>query len=115
MNYLAHIYLSFDDPDITLGNFFADHIRGNRYQHFPNNIQKGILLHRAIDTSAPGAFLVRYLVAQDSSILVIGLSWSDDDEVVAGASVIGEGIDGQTLQTAMSLRDRSVIQPNVRI
>lgn len=50
MNYLAHIYLSFDDPDITLGNFFADHIRGNRYQHFPNNIQKGILLHRAIDT-----------------------------------------------------------------
>lgn len=50
MNFLAHIYLSFDDPEITLGNFFADHVRGNKYTHFPERIQKGILLHRAIDT-----------------------------------------------------------------
>ncbi len=50
MNFLAHIYLSFDDKEITLGNFFADHIRGNKYQHFPDRIQKGILLHREIDT-----------------------------------------------------------------
>jgi acyl carrier protein phosphodiesterase len=50
MNFLAHIYLSFDDPEITLGNFFADHIRGNKYKHLPNNVQKGILLHREIDT-----------------------------------------------------------------
>ncbi len=50
MNFLAHIYLSFDNPEITLGNFFADHIRGNKYKHFPEKIQKGILLHREIDT-----------------------------------------------------------------
>ena len=50
MNFLAHIYLSFDDPEITLGNFFADHIRGNKYQHLPIKVQKGILLHREIDT-----------------------------------------------------------------
>jgi len=50
VNFLAHIYLSFDDPEITLGNFFADHIRGNKYKHFPSKVQKGILLHRAIDT-----------------------------------------------------------------
>lgn len=50
MNFLAHIYLSFDDPEITLGNFFADHIRGNRFKHFPEKVQKGIILHRAIDT-----------------------------------------------------------------
>ena len=50
MNFLAHIYLSFDDDEITLGNFFADHIRGNKYKHFPEKIQKGILLHREIDT-----------------------------------------------------------------
>lgn len=50
MNFLAHIYLSFDDPEVTLGNFFADHIRGNKYKHLPNNVQKGVLLHRAIDT-----------------------------------------------------------------
>lgn len=50
MNFLAHIYLSFDDTEITLGNFFADHIRGNKFKHFPKRIQKGILLHREIDT-----------------------------------------------------------------
>lgn len=50
MNFLAHIYLSFDDPQITLGNFFADHIRANKYKHLPNKVQKGILLHRHIDT-----------------------------------------------------------------
>lgn len=50
MNFLAHIYLSFDDKEITLGNFFADHIRGNRYKHLPEKIQKGIILHREIDT-----------------------------------------------------------------
>ncbi|MEO9513712.1 MAG: acyl carrier protein phosphodiesterase [Flavobacteriaceae bacterium] len=50
MNFLAHIYLSFDDREIALGNFFADHIRGNKFGHFPEKIQKGILLHREIDT-----------------------------------------------------------------
>ncbi|KPM33510.1 Acyl carrier protein phosphodiesterase [Croceitalea dokdonensis DOKDO 023] len=50
MNFLAHIYLSFDEPEVTLGNFFADHIRGNHYKHLPNTVQKGILLHREIDT-----------------------------------------------------------------
>lgn len=50
MNFLAHIYLSFDDGEITLGNFFADHIRANKFSHFPIRIQKGILLHREIDT-----------------------------------------------------------------
>ncbi|WP_343486223.1 acyl carrier protein phosphodiesterase [Allomuricauda sp. d1] len=50
MNFLAHIYLSFDDSQITLGNFFADHIRGNRFKHYPEKVQKGIILHRAIDT-----------------------------------------------------------------
>ena len=47
---MAHIYLSFNDPEITLGNFFADHIRANRYAHFPTKVQKGVLLHRAIDS-----------------------------------------------------------------
>lgn len=50
MNFLAHIYLSFDDKEITLGNFMADSIRGNKYQHLPPRVQKGIKLHRFIDT-----------------------------------------------------------------
>jgi acyl carrier protein phosphodiesterase len=50
MNFLAHIYLSNDDTQITIGNFIADGIRGKRYKKFPVEIQKGILLHRHIDT-----------------------------------------------------------------
>ncbi|WP_298895038.1 acyl carrier protein phosphodiesterase [uncultured Psychroserpens sp.] len=50
MNFLAHIYLSQDDDLITIGNFIADGIRGKRYKKFPLGIQKGILLHRQIDT-----------------------------------------------------------------
>lgn len=50
MNFLAHIYLSNNDDQVTIGNFIADGIRGKRYQKFPINIQKGILLHRQIDT-----------------------------------------------------------------
>ena len=50
MNFLAHIYLSFNDKEITIGNFIADSIRGNKFQHLPHGIQQGIKLHRAIDT-----------------------------------------------------------------
>jgi len=50
MNFLAHIYLSFNDDQITIGNFIADSIRGNKIDHLPPRIQKGILLHREIDT-----------------------------------------------------------------
>ncbi len=50
MNFLAHIYLSFGDDEITLGNFIADSIRGNKYKHLPERVQKGITLHRYIDT-----------------------------------------------------------------
>lgn len=50
MNFLAHIYLSFGDTEITIGNFIADSIRGNKYDHLPQRIQQGILLHREIDT-----------------------------------------------------------------
>ncbi len=50
MNFLAHIYLSGNNDLITVGNFIADGIKGNRYTKFPIEIQKGILLHRQIDT-----------------------------------------------------------------
>ena len=50
MNFLAHIYLSFDDDEVAIGNFIADNIKSKRYKHLPEQIQKGILLHRAIDS-----------------------------------------------------------------
>jgi len=50
MNYLAHIYLSGDDDCIKIGNFIADSIKGSKYKLYDKSIQKGILLHRQIDT-----------------------------------------------------------------
>ncbi|MDP5060774.1 MAG: acyl carrier protein phosphodiesterase [Maribacter sp.] len=50
MNFLAHIFLSFNDKDITIGNFIADSIRSNKFDHLPIRVQKGIKLHRHIDT-----------------------------------------------------------------
>ncbi len=50
MNFLAHIYLSGTDEGVTIGNFIADGIKGKKYQKFPDTIQKGILLHRFIDS-----------------------------------------------------------------
>lgn len=50
MNFLAHIYLSGDNDLVKIGNFMADGIRGKQYENFPYEIQKGILLHRTIDT-----------------------------------------------------------------
>ena len=50
MNFLAHIYLSGDNDLIKIGNFMADGIRGRQYEKYPLGIQKGIILHRAIDT-----------------------------------------------------------------
>lgn len=50
MNFLAHIYLSGDNDMLKIGNFMADSIRGNHYLDYPDDIKKGILLHRYIDT-----------------------------------------------------------------
>tara|TARA_R110000796_G_scaffold88850_4_gene191893 strand:- start:48854 stop:49438 length:585 start_codon:yes stop_codon:yes gene_type:complete len=59
MNFLAHIYLSFEDDEITLGNFIADSIRGNKYKHLPQRVQKGIMLHRFIDSYTDAHPIVR--------------------------------------------------------
>ena len=50
MNYLAHIYLANSNPEIVIGNFIADHIKGSHYEEYPNGIQFGITMHRAIDS-----------------------------------------------------------------
>ena len=50
MNYLAHIYLSGDDSLLTIGNFMADGIKGKQYKTYLPQLQKGILLHRSIDS-----------------------------------------------------------------
>ena len=49
MNYLAHAYLSFGDPEILAGNIFSDFVKGKKKFSYPERIQEGIALHRAID------------------------------------------------------------------
>jgi len=49
MNFLAHIYLSGNDPDVLLGNFMADNIKGRDLSRFSDGVRRGIQLHRNID------------------------------------------------------------------
>ncbi|MEP7373728.1 MAG: ACP phosphodiesterase [Chitinophagaceae bacterium] len=50
MNYLAHACLSFNDPEILVGNMISDFVKGKKKFDFPLGIQAGITLHRIIDT-----------------------------------------------------------------
>lgn len=50
MNYLAHAYLSFNDEEILVGNLVSDFVKGKKKFDYKEGIQKGITLHRAIDT-----------------------------------------------------------------
>ncbi|WP_075341282.1 acyl carrier protein phosphodiesterase [Tenacibaculum agarivorans] len=59
MNFLAHLYLSPNNVQIMIGNFIADHVKGNKFKHYPEDIQKGIYLHRAIDTFTDANTIVR--------------------------------------------------------
>ena len=49
MNYLAHAYLSFGQPDILVGNMISDFVKGKKKFEYSPGIQRGIALHRAID------------------------------------------------------------------
>ncbi len=54
MNYLAHAYLSFNDPEILVGNMISDFVKGKKKFEYPARIQAGIMLHRIIDTFTDG-------------------------------------------------------------
>ena len=49
MNLLAHAWLSFNDPEILAGNMICDYVKGKKKFDYPARIQKGMMLHRAID------------------------------------------------------------------
>jgi len=50
MNYLAHAFLSNNNNDLLIGNFIADHLRGNNFTGYSQKIIEGVLLHRKIDS-----------------------------------------------------------------
>ena len=50
MNLLAHAFLSFNNPGILTGNMISDFVKGKTKFNYPLAIQKGIYLHRQIDS-----------------------------------------------------------------
>ena len=50
MNFLAHLFLSGEPGELMIGNFIADSVKGAAINTYSEGIQKGIKLHRAIDT-----------------------------------------------------------------
>ncbi len=50
MNYLAHMYLSGTNERTLVGNFIGDYVKGRDWDKYPEEIKKGILLHRKIDS-----------------------------------------------------------------
>jgi len=49
MNFLGHFYLSQGDPNLIVGNFIADFVKGNKFTDYPSAISQGIMMHREID------------------------------------------------------------------
>lgn len=49
MNHLAHLFLSQSKVELLTGNYIADHVKGKQFEKFSKGIQKGIMMHRAID------------------------------------------------------------------
>jgi acyl carrier protein phosphodiesterase len=50
MNFLAHLFLAGGDPELIVGNLLGDFVKGRLSGHFPAGIERGIVLHRRIDS-----------------------------------------------------------------
>lgn len=59
MNYIVHLFLSEFDDGLVVGNFIGDDIKGKNYLQYSESIQKGILLHRNIDTFTDNHPIIR--------------------------------------------------------
>jgi acyl carrier protein phosphodiesterase len=49
LNFLAHLYLSQPSEELMFGNYIADGVRGKLDGRFPEQVIRGIRMHRAID------------------------------------------------------------------
>jgi acyl carrier protein phosphodiesterase len=65
VNFLAHTYLSGCNEEIIVGNFMGDYVKGRNYVLFPEQVKKGILIHRDIDT-----FTDMHMITRRSKLMV---------------------------------------------
>ncbi len=49
MNFLAHAFLSGENPKLLVGNFMGDFVKGKQFEQYNETIGNGIKLHRLID------------------------------------------------------------------
>jgi acyl carrier protein phosphodiesterase len=64
MNFLAHFLLSYPSQPLVTGNFLADFIKGKKYLNYPEEVQKGIIMHRKIDTFTDAHPIVKQSTAR---------------------------------------------------
>ena len=60
MNHLAHLYLSRTSEKMMVGNFIADAVKGKKFVDYEEDISKGIIMHREIDTYTDSHEIVRH-------------------------------------------------------
>jgi acyl carrier protein phosphodiesterase len=54
MNFLGHLLVSGNDPMTIVGNFMADGVKGRDLSAYAEGLQKGIRMHRHIDSYTDG-------------------------------------------------------------
>jgi acyl carrier protein phosphodiesterase len=59
LNYLAHIYLSGNNEEILVGNFIGDYVKGFELSRYTDQVRKGIMLHRHIDSFTDTNIIVK--------------------------------------------------------
>lgn len=59
MNHLAHFLLAQEQPELEIGAFLGDFVKGNLRGQFPEDIENGIRLHRKIDAFTDTHSLVK--------------------------------------------------------
>ncbi|MEP6486865.1 ACP phosphodiesterase [Microcoleus vaginatus GB2-A3] len=59
MNYLAHLFLSEGTPESLIGNLLGDFVKGTAVNLYPEEIRKGIDLHRKVDSYTDSHAIVR--------------------------------------------------------
>ncbi len=59
MNYLAHFFLAENTPESLLGNLLGDFVKGSAVNLYPQEIIKGIYLHRKVDSYTDSHAIVR--------------------------------------------------------
>jgi acyl carrier protein phosphodiesterase len=63
LNYLAHAFLSKNNDELMIGNLIADFIKGKNKYNYNDDIQNGILFHKAIDHYTDNHLLIEKSVA----------------------------------------------------